>query len=86
MRRSSSCLMFARIASCLMNRSKSSRISFSLIVIWIFFGLIVAVAGIEPATFLWYEWHRFILGTLTTMTTKTLYQLSYTADHVLYIC
>ena len=50
MRRSSSCLMFARIASCRMNRLKSSRISFSLIVIWIFFGLIVAVAGLEPAT------------------------------------
>ena len=33
------------------------------------------MAGLEPATILWYEWRRFILGTLTTMTTKTLYQL-----------
>lgn len=41
--------------------------------------VVVAVGGLEPPTFLWYEWRRFILGTLTTMTTKTLYQLNYTA-------
>ena len=39
--------MFARIASCLMNRAKSSLISFSDIVIYLC--IIGAVAGLEPA-------------------------------------
>ena len=39
--------MFARIASCLMNRAKSSLISFSVIVIYVLIG---AAGGLEPPT------------------------------------
>ena len=47
---------------------------------------LVAVDGLEPPTFLWYEWRRFILGTITAMTTKTFYQLNYTAYRIWFIC